>query len=430
MPPFEPPRPRVSRETRLLLATVLVSVSVLLVLARIRFPEQAAAAPNPIPQVLTQLLPAPGFDDLSATVARAAPRLAASLVITRLQAPSNRDNPVIHALRIREETAAAVWSPLDAEAGSSIAGVIRRDAGSGLTLIRVERAAALPLELGPVRAADFPRYLLASDAAPAPRGASLRPVFVGALHEAVSAAWPEPVWTLPRQTDVAPGTFLFTMDGALAGVVSLLEGAPILVPGGALLAAADRVERQESRMTGTLAIDVQPISPAVAAATGAVSGVVITRVEPESPAVPALAVMDVIEAVNGEPLKTFDQWRVRAARLAAGEQVVLRVRGRGETRDVAITAVSTRKPPDRAPALTLRSIRRTGVEVLRVDPASDAARAGIEPGDIITAVDAVQAPSPAQVLRALADAPGERPVLVAITRGTSHLVLGVEKRQP
>jgi len=428
MPPFDSSRPRVSHETRLLLATVIVSVSVLWVLARIRFPEQAAAR-NPIPQVLTQLLPAPGFDDLAATVSRAAPRLAASLVATRIPSPvPHRIDGVMPGLRIRREVAASVWAPLDSEAGWAVPGMLRRDTASGLTLVRVTDGAPSPLESGTVRGSSFPRYLLASDVASG--GVSLRPVFIGSVYETASPAWSAPVWAIPVQSDVAPGTILFTMEGALAGVVSLLDGTPILVPGETMLAAADRLEQEESKIPGTLAIEVQPMSPGVAAATGAANGVVITRVEPASAAVRDLSVMDVIEAVNGEPLVTFDQWRVRMARLTSGERLVLRVAGHGGRRDVTVAATSIRRSPPDAPALTMRSIRRTGAEVLLVAPGSGSARAGIQPGDIVTAVGAVQAPTPAQVLRALSEAPVDRPVLLAITRGTSHLVLGVEKRQP
>jgi hypothetical protein len=47
-------RPRVSRETRLLLAAGVMAVAALWLLARIRFPERPVS-PNPVPSVLSQL---------------------------------------------------------------------------------------------------------------------------------------------------------------------------------------------------------------------------------------------------------------------------------------------------------------------------------------------------------------------------------------
>ncbi len=50
-------RPRVSRETRLLLTTALLSVVALWILARIRFPDQPAG--TPVQPLLTQLASGP-----------------------------------------------------------------------------------------------------------------------------------------------------------------------------------------------------------------------------------------------------------------------------------------------------------------------------------------------------------------------------------
>ena len=51
----------------MLLATVLLSLAALWVLARIRYPERPAT-PNPVPPLLTQLAPRPVFEDLASAV--------------------------------------------------------------------------------------------------------------------------------------------------------------------------------------------------------------------------------------------------------------------------------------------------------------------------------------------------------------------------
>jgi S1-C subfamily serine protease len=57
-----------------------------------------------------------------------------------------------------------------------------------------------------------------------------------------------------------------------------------------------------------------------------------------------------------------------------------------------------------------------------------AARAGIREGDVITVAAGVAAADAARVLGALRQASLERPVILAVTRGTSHLVVAVPAR--
>src|ERR671918_398413 len=117
---IEPYRPRVSRETRLLLSTALIAVVALWVLARVRFPDQPPPQ-NPVQPLLTQLTPRPTFADLASEVAALRPRLEPLLV---------------------------------------------RDPASGLSLVRVESSSASPAALWPPEAGG-PRYFIASDMSPA-----------------------------------------------------------------------------------------------------------------------------------------------------------------------------------------------------------------------------------------------------------------------
>ena len=75
------PRARspLSRETRLLLITILASLTALWVLARLRFADKPLAA-DPLTPVLTQLAPPPVFDQLSSAVLQAGSRLAPVLM--------------------------------------------------------------------------------------------------------------------------------------------------------------------------------------------------------------------------------------------------------------------------------------------------------------------------------------------------------------
>jgi S1-C subfamily serine protease len=67
-------RPRVSRETRLLLTTALVAVTTLWGLARVRFPDRPPA-PDPVTPILSQLASRPALDELAGKIAGVQSRL-------------------------------------------------------------------------------------------------------------------------------------------------------------------------------------------------------------------------------------------------------------------------------------------------------------------------------------------------------------------
>ena len=137
---------------------------------------------------------------------------------------------------------------------------------------------------------------------------------------------------------------------------------------------------------------------------------------------------DVIEAVDGRALATRQQWDVRVARLSVGETLSLRVRRRGEIREVALVAnAPAAQPASRSLGLTLRARTKIGAEVVRIERGSAADRAGLALGDVITLVADVSAPTPAQVMRSYTSmGQGER-VMVAVTRGDTHFVTTFER---
>jgi S1-C subfamily serine protease len=67
-------RPRVSRETRLLLTTALVALTTLWGLARVRFPDQPPP-PDPVTPILSQLASRPALDELAGEIAGVRSRL-------------------------------------------------------------------------------------------------------------------------------------------------------------------------------------------------------------------------------------------------------------------------------------------------------------------------------------------------------------------
>jgi len=424
-------RPRVSRETRLLLATACIAIAALWVLARVRFPDRPAA-PNPVQPLLTQLGARPTFDDLAAEISQLQPRLQPMLIAFDLAASPDTAAPghvrdPLPALRIGGDVAVVLLDGARGRAASDIGErVVRLDPASRLALVRVPGPPAPPPVPWSAAQTQGPRYLIASAVSTAE--ISLRPVFVGSLAPTVSPVWPNPIWVVPAQTDLVPGSFVFTRDALLAGLVIDHDGRRAIVPGEVLLAEAERLLVPKVTTPGHLGIDVQPLTPPVARATGAVSGVVITRVDPSGPAAGTLTAGDVLEAANGDILWTLLHWDTRAARLAAGEAITLRVRRGGEAREVALVAA----PPPALPAnpllgLTLRRIAGTGAAVVRVDPGSVAEKAGLLAGDVITRIADINAPSPGDIAKTFAASAEGQALLVALTRGDTHRVTALEK---
>jgi hypothetical protein len=337
---------------------------------------------------------------------------------------------VLPALRLRGDLALTWLGDLTGAYGEAIlldVPVEARDPASGITVVRVADADVSELSTWIPRREESPRYVLAAEMSS--QGMSLRPVFLGAFYPVASPIWdPAVLWTVPRTSGLDSGTFLFTTDGALVGLLIEREGRLTIVPGETLIATANRLLLEGHRQVGRLGVDVQALSPALATATGAIRGVVVTWVDPEGPVDGMLRVGDVIETIDDYALETPEHWLARSVRLLAGDTVNLRVRRDRMVREFSVTASQSAPSTSLELGLDMRELRGTGTEVVHVRPGSAAARAGMVAGDIVTSIGGIDAPAPAAVSRIFAKASQERPLLVAIIRNGARriLVLGKE----
>ena len=231
-------RPRVSRETRRLLITAFVALASLWVLAGIRFPDRPAA-PNPVQSLLTPLSPPQRLDDLAAQVGELQFRLRPLMIAFRGHLYTGPET----ALRVGEDVAVV---PLGADPAFRDAllhdPVVRFDSTSGLALVRVPALTVSPPVVWTPDDVSQPRYLLATDAsADVP---SLRPVFINVLATTTVPLW-DRVWIPPASSDLRPGSYVFTTDARLAGLVADHNGRPIIVPGPALMIAIDRLLQKD-----------------------------------------------------------------------------------------------------------------------------------------------------------------------------------------
>ena len=289
-----PYRPRVSRETRLLLTAGVMAVAALWLLARIRFPERPVT-PNPVGSVLSQLASVPKYDDLAGEIAQLQARLQPSLLALDLPTAvgSLQTSQRTAAIRLRDDLAVTWVPPGSGGARWNEAPIVAHDAASGLAVVRVPMPASTspPVPWTPHQAQQ-PRYFGASDVSP--EGVSLRPAFVGSLDPVDSPLWSEPLWAVPAHTDLAAGSFLFTYDAAFAGLVITYRRGLAIVPGRTVLAEAERLLAAPPGPPGTLGIEVQDLTPPVASVTAASVGVVVVWVDQ-----------------NGAEERAVDGWRRR-----------------------------------------------------------------------------------------------------------------------
>lgn len=423
-------RPRLSRETRRLLFTALVAVLALWVLARVRFPDRPPI-PNPVPPILDQLTGSPTFTDLAAHVAELRGQLVESLVPVVFVRDDARDDagrplPRVAALRIRDDLAVAVIAPGVRRPGASPLGVIADDPASGLMLVGTPTRTRPRLPLfWSARDLDQPRYLLASSASPS--GISLHPVFVGSLAAINTPQWPGPVWALPIDAAVVPGALLFTEQGELVGVVAECDAGLAVVPARMLLASAEGLLETPQKAPADLGIEVDTLTPQLATAAGAETGVVVAWVDPAGAAASMLRVGDVIQSANGTAITSVEQWRVRAARVGVGDTVTLQVVRRGAPRTIQLTMAAAPESSRETLGLVMRSAARVGTEVTRVARGSAAYAAGIAPGDFITAIGSVNAPSPTQVASAFGSIERGDLLMVAVRRNGIHRVMVLQR---
>jgi S1-C subfamily serine protease len=221
--------------------------------------------------------------------------------------------------------------------------------------------------------------------------------------------------------------FAFTTSGEIAGLVVREPIGLAIVPWDTVVAEARRILNVEQTTPVDLRVKVRPLTPALMQATGTTQGVIVAWIDSQGPSAKRLAVGDVIEALNGQPILHTRDWEVASSRLHAGN-ATMRVRRQGKAMDLVVSL----PVPDlsaAAPSLGLRMrvIPGVGTTILGVEPRSAASLARLQEGDLITLAGNIAAPTAAQITNAFRSARTGEAIMLAITRGTTHLVVGLVK---
>jgi serine protease Do len=250
-------------------------------------------------------------------------------------------------------------------------------------------------------------------------------VFVGRSDGLGDPRWDGQLLSLGRGASGDEGAPVFTLDGRLVGLVTIADREPAVVPASPLLALVDPLLRGATSPPGDIGVTVQDLDARLAAATGVQAGAAVVTVRPDGPAAGRLVPGDVITTVNGQPMRHGSALQQRIARSAPGTALSLAVRRDGAFLTVPVT-VGSRPPAPQSPVraaadtssrplgLALRAVEGRGSEITRVQDDSAGAAGDLAPGDVVIAIGATRAPSPAAVTRAFEAVPPGGALLLTI----------------
>jgi serine protease Do len=227
------------------------------------------------------------------------------------------------------------------------------------------------------------------------------------------------------------GGALLDIEGRLVGVNTAIlgdrnAGIGFAIPIDRARRIAEDLIAHGAVREGYLGIEVADLPARDGAAAGASGGVVVTAVDPGSPAARAgVRKGDVVEAVQGFAPQDAEEFRFRVRDLAIGATARLDLARNGEKATAQVTAVDL--SPERVSelvarrtGLALREERVQGgalVVVRSVARGSAAARVGIEPGDLVREVNSTEVQTLADFRRAASRARRSGRLVLLVQRG-------------
>ena len=229
------------------------------------------------------------------------------------------------------------------------------------------------------------------------------------------------------------GGALITLDGNLVGINTAIiapngggnVGIGFAVPINMALAVMDQLVEFGEVQRGRLGVMIQDLTPDLAEALGveAETGAIVSSVEPGTPADDAgLVAGDVIVAVDSEAVDGSADLRQMIGLRRPGDEVEIAYLRDGERLATQVALADGGGPRvaerDRGASDALAGVRLApldrnhpawgdadGVVVSEIAPGSRAAQAGLEAGDVVTAVNRRTVGSIRDIDRALEDAP-------------------------
>ncbi len=248
----------------------------------------------------------------------------------------------------------------------------------------------------------------------------------------------------------------FDIRGKVIGMNSMIfspsggsVGIGFAIPASTLHDVVAQLQAHGRVARGWLGVEVQAITPEIAASFGSkeLKGAIVANVVPNGPAAKAgFHQGDLIVAVNGKAIEDSRDLTRRVAALPAGSNATFTVVRGGSQQQIRVNIaqrrdqqVASNDVPQKsgsAPASTAEAmglglaavtpdVRRAynleqgvdGVLITKVDPNSDAADKGLQPGDVVVSVANHPVRTPQDVKKGIADAKaqGRSAVLVLVS---------------
>lgn len=241
----------------------------------------------------------------------------------------------------------------------------------------------------------------------------------------------DPMVYIQTDTPINPGNSggpLVDASGRVVGINTLIftqsggsEGIGFAVPSNIATAITNQIRRFGRVRRGVIGVEAQTVTPLLASGLGLAKewGVILSDVMPGSPAESAgLRAGDLVESLDGKPMENGRQFDVNLYRRFAGDSVTVVVSRQGtslrarvrvteradDPREFASNLVAATKPlpkigvlaVDLGPALFARMPwlrEQSGVLVAAWSADAPSSASGLEPGDVIRAVNGEAVPS-------------------------------------
>jgi serine protease Do len=241
---------------------------------------------------------------------------------------------------------------------------------------------------------------------------------------------------------VGINTAIFSPSGGNVGIA-------FAIPASTAKLVVDELMKDGSVSRGWLGVQIQPVTDEIGESLGLANakGALVSEAQPDGPAKAAgIVAGDVITKVDGKDVASPRELARLIGGIEPGKtvEVTLWRNGKNETVKLELgelpgeqqqAALDPQAPAGETETGTLADLGLTvttaddgkGLVVTDVAPDSDAAARGIQPGDVITSVNAAEVNGAADVSKAMQEAAkaGRKSVLVQVTRDDTNLFVAL-----